>query len=449
MFEFKLPDLGEGIHEGELLKWYVKAGEEIAEDEPLMDVETDKAAVTIPSPSGGKIITLSGEVGDTLYVGDVVVVIDDGSGESVAPTPTEKKEEKPPEPKKAAPVETKAATKKQVPAAVRRESREPDDGPVPAAPATRRLARKLGVEINRIQGSGPGGRVLPDDVKAFAEGGQAAVPSTAETAEEPAEKRRPVKFTGEGPAIPFFELEELPDYEKQGPVEREPMRSIRRKVARKMVTSMVLAPHVAHLDEADVTELENFRKVERKRREGTHGGKLTLLPLVIKAVTSLFRKYPVFNASIDPLREEIVYKKFYHIGFAADTDRGLLVPVVKDADKKSIIDISAEIEELAVKARDGNLEVNDMRGSTFTVTNVGPIGGTGLIPAINYPEVAILGMGRASERPVVRDGQIVVRKILPLTLTFDHRITDGAEAARFVTDLVRLLADPSQLLLEL
>jgi pyruvate dehydrogenase E2 component (dihydrolipoamide acetyltransferase) len=249
-------------------------------------------------------------------------------------------------------------------------------------------------------------------------------------------------------AIPFLDIAPLPDFEQWGPVEKEPLRSIRRKVARKMVTSMVLVPHVAHMDDADVTLLEEFRYRERRRRAEQPGGRLTLLPFVIKAVTAGLKATPAFNASLDPFSEEIIYKKYYNIGIAVDTGRGLIVPVIRDTDRKSILQISAEIEETAAKAREGNLEVADLRGGTFTITNVGPLGGTALIPTINYPEVAILGMGRAQEKPVVVDGEIVIRKILPLTLAFDHRIADGADAARFVTEMVRQLSDPNLLLLE-
>jgi pyruvate dehydrogenase E2 component (dihydrolipoamide acetyltransferase) len=249
-------------------------------------------------------------------------------------------------------------------------------------------------------------------------------------------------------AIPFLDIEPLPDFTQFGPVEIEPLRSIRRRVARKMVTSMILVPHVAHMDEADVTELEAFRKREKGKRDGTPGSHLTLLPFVIKAITAGLRAAPSFNASLDPFKEEVVYKHYYNIGVAVDTGRGLIVPVVRNTDRKSIVQIAHEIEGLAAHARDGKIDVNDLRGGTFTITNIGPIGGTALIPTINYPEVAILGMGRVQEKPVVRDGEIVIRKILPLTLAFDHRIADGADAARFVSELVRHLSDPNLLLLE-
>ncbi len=450
MFEFILPDLGEGIAEGEILKWYVEEGGDIVEDEPLMDVETDKAAVTIPSPRGGKISALKGKVGDIVNVGDVVVVIDDGSGEATAT------EEKAADSTFAEPDKAIAAVlpETHAPAAIPGVRR-----PVPAAPATRRLARKLKVDINLVTPTGPGGRVTPDDVHRFADHGMTvpaaatSAPTSAPAEHIPATQVRDdtafAEFAAHASAtIPFLELEPLPDFSTDGPVEIEQLRSIRRKVARKMVTSMTLIPHVAHMDDADVTELEAFRVKERERRSGGSGGRLTLMAFVIKAVTAGLRAAPAFNASLDPFKEEIIYKKYYNIGFAADTGRGLIVPVVKNTNSKSIVQISDDIFEKASLAREGKLPPDDMRGGTFTITNVGPLGGTAMLPTINYPEVAILGMGRVQEKPVVRDGEIVIRKILPLTLAFDHRIADGADAARFVGELARQLSDPNLLLLE-
>ncbi len=449
MFEFILPDLGEGIAEGEILKWYVEEGGEIVEDEPLMDVETDKAAVTIPSPKGGKISALKGKVGDIVNVGDVVVVIDDGSGDN---TGDQKSEDKAAaqtfaEPHKAAPPVAATTTAPAAQPGVRR--------PVPAAPATRRLARKLKVDINLVTPSGPGGRVTPDDIHRFADNGLIApAAATSDAADHvPASQVKDdtafAEFAAHASAtIPFLELEPLPDFSIYVLVKIEQLRSIRRKVARKMVTSMTLVPHVAHMDEADVTELEAFRVKERERRSGSSGGRLTLMSFVVKAVTAGLRAAPAFNASLDPFKEEIIYKKFYNIGFAADTGRGLVVPVVKNTGSKSIVQISDDIFEKATLAREGKLPPEDMRGGTFTITNVGPLGGTAMLPTINYPEVAILGMGKVQEKPVVRNGEIVIRKILPLTLAFDHRIADGADAARFVGELVRQLSDPNLLLLE-
>ncbi len=438
MFEFKLPDLGEGIAEGEILKWHVEEGGTVDEDAPLVDVETDKAAVTLPSPRGGTIHALKGKVGDIINVGDVVVVIDDGSGDAAAVEEAagDKVFETPDR-------EPAAVPEAVAPAAIPGVRR-----PVPAAPATRRLARKLKVDINLVTPSGPGGRVTPEDVHRFADQGPAAAAEHV-----PAKTVRDdtafAEFAAHASAtIPFLELEPLPDFSGDGPVEVEQLRSIRRKVARKMVTSMTLIPHVAHMDEADVTELDAFRKKEKERRSGGAGGNLTLLAFVMKAVTAGLREAPAFNASLDPFREEIIYKKFYNLGFAADTGRGLIVPVVQETDRKSIIQIADDVYDLAVKAREGELGAEHMRGGTFTITNIGPLGGTALMPTINYPEVAILAMGKVQEKPVVRDGEIVIRKMLPLTFAFDHRIADGADAARFVGELVRQLSNPNLLLLE-
>lgn len=459
MFEFKLPDLGEGIAEGEILKWHVTEGGEVVEDAPLVDVETDKAAVTIPSPRGGRIASLRGKVGDTVNVGAVVVVIDDGAGAKAAPAAA-----KPAAAAPAAAAVAPAQAGSQAPAPVSAPAVAGPRRPVPAAPATRRLARELKVDINLVPPTGPAGRVTPEDVHRFAAGGAAAAapapaaPSPARHAPPPPEHVTAstvrddtafAEFAAHAAAtIPFLELEPLPDFRHEGPVQVEALRSIRRKVARKMVTSMTLVPHVAHMDDADVTELENFRLRERDRRQGAAGGKLTLMAFVIKAVTAGLRATPAFNASLDPFREEIIYKKYYNIGFAADTGRGLVVPVIHGTDTRSIIDISEQIADKAARARAGSLPPEEMRGGTFTITNVGPLGGTALLATINYPEVAILGMGRVQEKPVVRDGQIVIRRILPLTLAFDHRVADGADAARFVGELARQLSDPNLLLLE-
>ena len=452
MYQFKLPDLGEGIHEGEILKWHVQAGEAVEEDAPLVDVETDKAAVTIPSPRGGRLVSKVGEPGDTVIVGQVIAVVDDGSAEALdeseAAAPGGQPAPSPATPPTGPPVALPAADANAATALALR----PAGRPVPAAPATRRLARELGVDLRSVTPTGPAGRVTPEDVKRFAATGLApdasgAAPETEEASPATASAETELAAHAAS-AIPFLDIEALPDFSKWGPIETEPLRSIRRKVARKMTTSMVLVPHVAHMDEADVTLLEEFRKQEAARRAGQPGGHLTLLSFVVKAVTAGLRAAPAFNASLDPFNETIIYKRYYNIGIAVDTGRGLVVPVIRDTDRKSIIQISGDISDVATRAREGSIDVPELRGGTFTITNVGPLGGTALIPTINYPEVAILGMGRVQEKPVVRDGEIVIRKMLPLTLAFDHRMADGADAARFVAELVRQLSDPNRLLLE-
>ena len=446
MYEFKLPDLVEGIHEGEILQWHVKANDVIKEDDSLIDVETDKAAVTIPSPKGGKVVSLAGGVGDTVNVGQFIVVIDDGWGDEAAreAAPAEVVEETAVAAAAAPPSSPSPATPAPPPDGVRR--------PVPAAPATRRLARELGVDINLVAATGPAGRVTPEDVKAAAEGGK--LPAVVEA---PAAVAKPevgvvsaeTAFAAHAAsAIPFLDIDPLPDFEQWGPVDKEPLRSIRRRVAHRMTTSTVLVPHVAHMHDADVTLLEEFRANANASADREGGDHLTLLAFVVKAVTAGLKAAPVFNSSLDPFNEEIVYKKFYNVGIAVDTGRGLIVPVIRNTDCKSIKQIAADIRDLAGRAREGKIDVAELQGSTFTITNVGPLGGTALIPTINYPEVAILGMGSVRPQPVVRDGEIVIRTILPLTMAFDHRVADGADAARFVAELARQLSDPNLLLVE-
>lgn len=439
MYEFKLPDLGEGIHEGEILQWHVQANDKIEEDDALVEVETDKAAVTIPSPKAGKVVSVTGAVGDTVNVGQVIAVIDDGSG-----APSEEVEQ--PELEPTTPAATTGEPKETVPTppGARR--------PVPAAPATRRLARELGIDINSVAATGPAGRVTPEDVRAVAESRQlASVPEAPVAAEEPevGVVSAETEFAAHAAsAIPFLDIDPLPDFEQWGPVDKQPLRSIRRRVAHRMTTSTVLVPHVAHMDDADVTLLEEFRARANASADKEGGERLTLLAFVVKAVTAGLKAAPVFNSSLDPFNEEIVYKKYYHVGIAVDTGRGLIVPVVRNTDCKSIRQIAADIKDVAGRARDGKIDVSDLQGSTFTITNVGPHGGTALIPTINYPEVAILGMGSVRPKPVVRDNEIVIRTIVPLTLAFDHRVADGADAARFVAELARQLSDPNLLLVE-
>ncbi len=441
MYQLKLPDLGEGVHEGEILKWHVAEGDTVKAEAPLVDVETDKAAVTIPSPASGRVAIIAAKVGDVVTVGTVIAVIDDGVGDQTAPATGSAKPDASPgaSPRASAPVAPRAGAPgpSGQDATLARPLAPP--GPVPAAPATRRLAREMGVRIEEVSPSGPAGRVTPEDVKRHA-GTSGATHAEASPA---------TGFAAHpATAIPFLDLDPLPDFSQWGKVEVEPLRSIRRKVAHKMVTSKILIPHVTHMDEADVTRLEDFRQKFRKEHDKAGDAHLTLLAFVVKAVTAGLRAAPSFNASIDPFKEEIIFKKYFNIGIAVDTGKGLVVPIVRDADRKSILDLAHDIHDIAVRGREGRLDVSDLRGGTFTITNVGPMGGTALIAAINYPEVAILGMGKVQEKPVVRDGRIVIAKVLPLSLSFDHRIADGGDAARFVSELVRHLSDPDLLLLD-
>lgn len=430
MFEFKLPDLGEGVHEGEVLKWYVKPGDTIVEDAPLIEVETDKAAVTIPSPRAGRVVSIHGEVGQVIHTGDVICVIDDAGAKSSA-----KKPAAPAEPAKAVESTRVAAV-----TSVAASSAEPGR-PVPAAPATRKLARELGVDLRLVVPSGPAGRVTPEDVRAFASGSAPERPVAA--SDEPLPT-----FVEGAAAVPFVVVEPLPDFSAFGPVEKEPLRSVRRKIAVRMATSMTIVPHVAHIDDADVTELDAARLRLRETAKDRPEGRITLLSFVAKAVVSALRAFPGFNASLDPVRQEIIYKRYYNLGIACDSPKGLVVPVVRDADRKSVVEIAASIADVAARARAEKLAAQDFQGGTFTITNIGPIGGRLATPVINYPEVAILAMFRVEERPVVRDGQIMIRKMLPLVLGFDHRVVDGADAARFVNHVIARLQDPIRLLVE-
>ena len=351
MYEFKLPDLGEGIHEGEVLQWHVQSKGQINEDDPLVDIETDKAAVTIPSPKGGTIVSLTGEIGDTVNVGQVIAVIDDGSG-IAAEQPKEVEITAEPTVATAAAIQTVA-----VPEA----SQDGTRRPVPAAPATRRLARELGVDINMVVATGPAERVTPDDVMAAAEGRQ--LPAVVESATAIAKPEIGVvsaetEFAAHAAsAIPFLDIDPLPDFSQWGPVEKERLRSIRRRVAHRMTTSTVLVPHVAHMDDADVTLIEEFRAKANASAEKEGGDRLTLLAFVVKAVTAGLKAAPVFNSSLDPFNEEIIYKKYYNVGIAVDTGRGLIVPVVRNTDCKSIRQIASDIKDVATRSRDGNIDV--------------------------------------------------------------------------------------------
>ena len=415
MFEFKLPDLGEGIHEGELLKWYVKEGDSINEDDPLCEMETDKATVMIPSPRTGTVLKLNGKPGDTILVNQVMAVIEEN--------PSIKLEKI---------IDSKVLDNK----TTRR---------VAAAPATRRLAREMKIDITTVTGTGSAGKVTPDDIRLAGE--KTGSPNnkidnkieSKDVALSDPDTQDPIKIDANA-GIPFLEISALPDYVSTGPVEKIPMRSLRKKVAIKTTTSTILVPHVAHMDECDVTELETLRKtLNLKNKEAQ---KITLLSFVVKAIASLLKQYPEFNASVDPHKMEIIHKKYYHIGFAADTPKGLIVPVIEHGDQKNVSEIAREIASLAGKGQDETITAKELSGSTFTITNVGAIGGTGVIPIINYPECAILGMGRVVPKPIVKDDEIVIRTILPVTLCFDHRVADGVRAAYLIKDLKQMLENP-------
>lgn len=452
--DFKLPDLGEGIHEAQIIKVMVKEGDTVQPDQAIMEVETDKAAVELPVPFGGTISKLNVKVGDTVKVGSVLLSVGE-AGEAAGSAPA--KAEAP----KAAPAKSVAmaaasampARSAEMPAAVA-ESPRWGDGPIPAAPAVRRYAREQGVDLAVVHGTGPGGRIVREDVERYlVSGGSptgAAQPSSGSRGTAVAEPSRattaPMSYGGDGAAPRSLPAEALPDFAQWGPVRREALPQIRKTISRQMVRSYLTIPHVMHADEVDVTDLEDFRKRQGEALAST-GAKLTLTAFVVKAVAGALRQFPTFNASYDEAASEMVFKDYVHIGVAVDSPKGLMVPVVRDADRKGLVSISKEMKELADKAREFKLDVAAMRGGTFTVTNVGALGGTMATPIINYPEVAILGMGKLEWKPVVRDMQIVPRKILPLFLSFDHRVIDGADGARFIRAVIGYLENPLNLLL--
>ncbi|MGG1571541.1 dihydrolipoamide acetyltransferase family protein [Fictibacillus sp. NRS-1165] len=430
-FEFKLPDIGEGIHEGEIVKWFVKAGDEVKEDDILLEVQNDKAVVEIPSPVDGKILEVKVEEGTVSVVGDVLVTIESES----EPPPSAHGDDTPEQPKAE---EEKKPAAEEAPKQEAPKNEAASDEPVDeskrviAMPSVRKYAREKGVEIRKVSGSGNNGRVMKEDIDKYLSGdaGTQAQDATKETAAQaPAAKEAPK-------AIPAGQNET-----------REKLKGVRKVIAKAMVNSKHTAPHVTLMDEIDVTELVAHRK-KFKQAAADKGIKLTYLPYVVKALVSAAREFPAINASIDDANEEIVWKNYYNIGIAADTDNGLMVPVVKDADRKSIFKISAEINELAVKARDGKLSADEMKGGSVTISNIGSAGGQWFTPVINHPEVAILGIGRIAEKAVVKNGEVVVAPVLALSLSFDHRLIDGVTAQNAMNHIKRLLNDPQLLVME-
>ncbi|CDQ19901.1 dihydrolipoamide acetyltransferase family protein [Halobacillus karajensis] len=425
-FEFKLPDIGEGIHEGEIAKWFVKPGDEVKEDDVLCEVQNDKAVVEIPSQVDGTVKDIHVDEGETTTVGTVIITIDDGSEDS--PSSEEPKEEAKEEKEEAAKEE-----KSEQPAASSDDSNVDEDRRVVAMPSVRKFARDNDVDIRKVQGSGKNGRILKEDVESFMNGGQPEAGTDAK-AEDKQEKAAPAQ-------------QAAPAAGEAYPETREKMSGIRKAISKAMVNSKHTAPHVTLMDEVDVSELVAHRK-KFKAVAAEQDIKLTYLPYVVKSLVSTLKKYPVLNTSIDDNTDEIIQKHYYNIGIAADTEKGLMVPVVKDADRKSVFSISSEINELAVKARDGKLSAEEMKGASTTITNIGSAGGQWFTPVINHPEVAILGIGRIADKPIVRDGEVVVAPVLAISLSFDHRIIDGATAQHAMNNIKRLLNDPQLIMME-
>lgn len=457
---FRLPDPGEGIYEAEILEIYVSAGDRVREGEIILYIETDKAAVEVPSPFTGVVEEIRVKKGDIVRVGEVLMTFAEGME-------TEAGREKKPRLEEEPPGQTAMRRREEEEGAGRREelrerkTARAANRPVPASPATRRLAREWGVALHEVPGSGPGDRVTADDVRAFV--GKVRERPGKEEAEGPRERGARERREEAGAEVPkekvperrpkrplLEELPPLPDFSRWGPVEHEPLRSVRRATARQMALAWSQIPHVMHQDVADITELEAFRRRHYAAIE-QHGGKLSLTVLVMQAVVAALKQFPRFNASVDPEAGEIILKQYYHIGVAVDTEQGLIVPVIRDVDRKSLTELAVELAELVERVRQGKGTREEMLGGTFTITNPGPIGGTAVSPIINYPEVAILGLARARIEPVVQGDlerfSIVPRLRLPLHLAFDHRVNDGADAARFVRTIIDILSDPESFIL--
>jgi len=424
-FNFKLPDIGEGIHEGEIVKWFVNEGDEVKEDDVLCEVQNDKAVVEIPSPVDGTVEKLHVGEGEVAIVGDTLISFDAEGYEddSESEETSEEEEEKAKEPASGEAEDKQEETKPESKA---------DDGKdkrVIAMPSVRKYARDNDVNIKEVDGTGKNGRITKEDVDQFLSGEKPAAASSSDTTEE--EKASAASQVPEGAY----------------PETREKMSGIRKTIANAMVNSKTKAPHVTLIDEVDVTELVAHRK-KFKEIAAEQEVKLTYLPYVVKALISASKKYPILNAAMDDETEEIIHKHYYNIGIAADTDRGLLVPVVKDADRKSIFDISSEINELAEKARSGKLTSEEMKGASNTITNIGSAGGQWFTPVLNYPEAVIVGIGRIAEKPIVRNGEVVVAPVLALSFVFDHRIIDGATAQLALNQIKRLLNAPQLIMME-
>lgn len=395
-FDFILPDLGEGITEGEIRKWLVKEGDSVEEHQTVLEIETDKAIVEVPSPRKGKILKIHKEEGEIAKVGEVLITIAE-EGEAVEEKPKAKVEE--------AAVEERPKSVSVV--GVLPEEEEE----ILATPAVRALAKELAVDLETIKGSGPGGSITKDDV---------------------------VKASGKGKKAAE---------DQYGTSERVPLRGVRKTIAKNLIAAQQTTVFVTVMDEADVTDLWNIREREKKvlQEKGVH---LTFLPFFIKATQHSLTEHPYLNASVDGDKEEIIIKKYYNMGIAVHTPDGLMVPVIKDVEKKTVHELASEIQDLSQKAKERKIKLEEMRGSSFTISNWGHFGGTFATPVINFPDTAILGTGRISDKPWVKDGQIVIRKILPLSLTFDHRVTDGADAATFLSKVMRYLEDPGLLFIE-
>jgi len=438
--EIKLPGLGENIKSGTVVAIKVKVGDAVVKDQPIVELETEKAVLEVPADKSGVVSSIPIKEGMEVMVDQVLIVLA-ATGAETAPKPAEPLPQAKPQPpaepvKPAAPVESKPGA--DAPAAVQPTAASaapiipasPEKGvPAPAAPSVRRFAREIGVDIHKVKGSGPNGRISIEDVKSYSKmlhEQYSSAPASGGT---------------------VIAAAPLPDFSKWGGIVREPMTKVREKTATHLSSAWATIPHVTQFDRADITEMEQLRKQFAPKAESA-GGKLTMTAILLKIIAAALKVFPQFNASVDMASREIVYKKYVNIGVAVDTDRGLLVPVIRDVDKKNIVQLAVELNEIAKKARDKKLTLDDMQGGNFTISNLGGIGGTAFTPIINAPEVAILGVSRARMEPVYVNDEFVPRLILPLSLSYDHRLIDGADAARFTRWVVESIEQPFKIVLE-
>ncbi|HUK05876.1 MAG TPA: dihydrolipoyllysine-residue acetyltransferase [Burkholderiales bacterium] len=430
MKEIRVPDIGD-FKDVEVIEVLVKPGDSVAKEQSLVSLESDKATMEIPSPEAGVVKELKVRVGDKVSEGSVLLVMEANGAGGAAPAPAEKAVAAKPAPTKETPPAPAIVTRVEpVPA-------EPKDAVTSlphASPSIRKFARELGVNLALVQGSGPKGRIQKEDVQAFVKGALAGRSVSAPAA-------------GKGGALPF-NLPAWPDvdFAKFGPIESKPLSRIQKLSGPYLHRNWVSIPHVTQCDNADITDLEAFRKSQTVETE-KKGFKLTMLAFMIKACVTALRQFPQFNASLDKSGENLIVKKYYHIGVAVDTPGGLVVPVVRDADRKGVFDLARELAEISKLAKDGKLKAGDMQGGTFSISSLGGIGGTYFTPIINAPELAILGVSRSAMKPVWNGKEFVPRLILPLSLSYDHRVIDGAAAARFTTELTKILSDIRRTLL--
>jgi pyruvate dehydrogenase E2 component (dihydrolipoyllysine-residue acetyltransferase) len=407
--DVRLPKLGEGAESGTVVTVFVKEGDQLQKGQPIIELENEKAVAPIPSPVAGKVAKLRVKEGDKLSVGQVILSVDNGGAAAPAleAKPAQSRARQPePEPEEAKPVED--------------EQPPPSGLPPAASPTVRKVARELGIDLTRIRGSEPGGRIVMADLRAWIQRLQKLAQPHREVAVPPAPPLRA----------------ESVDFSKWGEISKKPMSSLRKTISERLTESWRTIPHVTQFDEADITALNDLRRKLAPAYE-SKGTRLTLTSFALKAVAATLRKHPIFNASLDEATQEVVYKEYHHIGVAVDTEQGLIVPVIRDVDKKSLLELSRELNDLAEKARARKVSLQELQGGTFTISNQGGIGGAHFTPIINKPEVAILGLGRGAMKPMTKNGKTEPRLLMPLALSYDHRLIDGGAAARFIVDLVQ------------